>query len=265
MSKINPLKSKPLRYAGQSCDEHIEKIRDNVIPMAIIPLIFVLLSFYLWGIYFLNLSILNIAILSTVVSIVSGAYAYFKVVKVKKEIENYKLGRDGEKIVAQTLEEARSEKTRLFHDVIKDELNNTSNIDHIIVSEKGVFVIETKTLSKSSNVKINTIVFDGENLFKNNAKISNNYVGQISASVDWLEKTLKERTTRTLPLIKGVLVFPEWWVERRISDGKKSQIWAFNEKRFKSYLGKLPNKLSHEDIKVVSTVIKEYMSNHRDG
>ena len=262
INKISPLKSKPLRYAGQSCDEEIDNIlHDKALPI-IMMLIFILIqSFLLWYIYFFNLPILYIAVISTIATIGFGIHAIIKIPKLIKMVNNYKLGRDGEKIVGQTLEEIRGKNARIFHDVIRNELNYSCNIDHIIVSIKGIYVIETKTFSKNSNLKKNTITFDGADIFINGVNSNQNYVGQISASVSWLENILKDRLEKLYP-IKGVLIFPEWWVEMK-AEAKKSDLWALNTKSLEFFLEKAPIQISHEDVKKISTEIKTYLKNHK--
>ena len=51
---------------------------------------------------------------------------------------------DWERAVGQTLEALRRKGYRVFHDLIGEGFN----LDHVIISEHGVFSVETKTYSK---------------------------------------------------------------------------------------------------------------------
>lgn len=60
-------------------------------------------------------------------------------------------GKVGEKLVKRTLSKLDSEKYCVLHDVtIHTEYGDTTQIDHIVIAETGVFVIETKTTKDGS-------------------------------------------------------------------------------------------------------------------
>jgi len=56
-------------------------------------------------------------------------------------------GKHGEKLVARELEGLSSHRYTLFHDVTLPTGNGTTQIDHLVLSTHGVFVIETKNIS----------------------------------------------------------------------------------------------------------------------
>jgi hypothetical protein len=59
----------------------------------------------------------------------------------RKRIKELRLGRDGEKIVAEQLECLRESGAQVFHDVPGDGFN----LDHVVISNHGIYAIETKT------------------------------------------------------------------------------------------------------------------------
>src|SRR3990172_5682950 len=69
------------------------------------------------------------------------------------------LQRDGEKIVGRSLEELRAGGAIDLHDIVAKDFN----VDHLVISYQGIFVIETKTFSKLKG-RDARVVFDGEKL-----------------------------------------------------------------------------------------------------
>ena len=80
----------------------------------------------------------------TITSILVIGYAAVRVHRTNRKLRDLKLGRDGERAVAQYLEWFRTAGCFVFHDVP----NDGANIDHVLVGPRGIFTIETKTLSK---------------------------------------------------------------------------------------------------------------------
>jgi len=63
---------------------------------------------------------------------------------VKKHAPKWK-GRAGEKMVKRILRKLDHERYWVIHDVtVHTEYGDTTQIDHIIIAETGIFVIETK-------------------------------------------------------------------------------------------------------------------------
>ncbi|HHK5541887.1 MULTISPECIES: nuclease-related domain-containing protein [Bacillus cereus group] len=63
---------------------------------------------------------------------------------VKKHVPKWK-GKAGEKLVNRILSKLDSETYRVLHDVtVYTEFGDTTQIDHIVIAETGVFVVETK-------------------------------------------------------------------------------------------------------------------------
>lgn len=59
----------------------------------------------------------------------------------------YLKGNRGEKLVSKTLEKLDSKEYSVFHDVYVPTKKGTSQIDHVVVCRKGIFVLETKNYS----------------------------------------------------------------------------------------------------------------------
>src|ERR1700677_3526682 len=139
----SPLKDRPLRNPGQSVQELIDdKLIDAFLYFMAPVLIFVIAgmewvrayrrdTFHPW----LYLS----------VGIVAAGVSFLKYRRILAELRSAKLGRDGERIVAEFLDPLRKCGYEILHDVV----GGNFNVDHVVIGPTGVFVIETKTRSKS--------------------------------------------------------------------------------------------------------------------
>lgn len=84
-------------------------------------------------------------------------YAAYRVVRIRRHLHQLRLGRDGERAVAQYLEWFRTAGFFIFHDVP----NGDANVDHVLIGPKGAFTIETKTLSKPHRGECKITVVEG--------------------------------------------------------------------------------------------------------
>jgi hypothetical protein len=161
-------------------------------------------------------------------SIAVVPYCIYRLFKIYKETRTIKLGREGERAVGQFLERLRADGCVVFHDIIGDNFN----LDHVIVSKKGIFTIETKTYSKPEKGEAK-ILFDGEKLAVHGSGTYDQPVIQVKAASTWLKNTIKATTGKTFA-IKPVILFPGWYVESS-EQGKRSGTWVLNPKSLPSF------------------------------
>ncbi|MBU2578244.1 NERD domain-containing protein, partial [Patescibacteria group bacterium] len=203
--KKSPIKDKPLRYVGQSLDERIIKlINEDAVPYIIVGFMMVCFAGYEWWRYFKNPSPHPITVSFAVVIIV--LFCAYRVKKIFKQVKAVKLGRDGERAVGQYLENLREKGHRIFHDLLGDNFN----LDHVIISRKGIYVIETKTYSKPAKGEAK-IGFDGEKLTIKDFEIQSKPIIQVKAASNWLKNILLETTGKSF-LVKPVILFPGWYI-----------------------------------------------------
>jgi hypothetical protein len=130
------------------------------------------------------------------------------------------------------------------------------NVDHVVICEKGIFTIETKTYSKSSSSK-SIIDFDGETIKVNGKLMERDAVEQAKAQAYWIGEVLKESTGKAFP-IKSVVVFPGWFVER--AKGKDTaNLWVLNPKALPSFIGNEPSRVNPEDVKLAAYHLSRYI------
>ena len=162
------------------------------------------------------------------------------------------MARDGEKAVGQYLSDLREKGYRVFHDIV----GKGFNVDHVVICEKGIFTIETKTYSKSSSGK-SVIHFDGETITVNGKLAKRDAVEQAQAQAYWISEVLKESTGKAFP-VKPVIVFPGWFVES--AKGKNpTDLWVLNPKALPSFLSNEPLRIQPEDVKLVAYHLSRFI------
>lgn len=249
--KRSPLKNKPLRYAGKSIDEQIDKLRtDNVEPYFFIIFFSIAIAGYEWMRFYINSP--PSPIMMTFIALLVILFSYYKIRKILRKVKQLEQGRDGERVVGEHLDMLREKGYKIFHDIVGDNFN----IDHVIISTKGIFLIETKTYSKPNDTDAQ-IHFDGREITVDGLKLSNNPVDQATASANWLRNLLKESTGKEFQ-IKPVIVFPGWFI-KTTEEGKKSSCWVLNPKALPQYIENEKTSITTEDASLASSHLSRYV------
>ena len=251
MKKNSPIKAKTLRHYGQSLDEKIDDLlSDQLLRNLIFPVFLVLIAGREWWIYYKNIP--PSPKLLTFFAIVSVIYSCYKIRKILKEVKHLAQGREGERAVGQYLESFREKGWKVYHDIIGEGFN----IDHVIISEKGVFLIETKTYSKPEGKKP-IINYDGQSLnidgFNNKDKI----LIQARAASNWLKDLIKD-TTGQMHTIRPVVVFPGWFIETS-QEARSSDVWVLNPKALSAYIENQKTTISADQVNLISYHLSRYV------
>lgn len=247
----SPLKDKPLRYAGQSLDERIDMLVNEKAMTYFFSAFFVLwFAGYEWWRYFRNPAPSPKTI--TVLAIAWILFCTYKSIRIFKEVRNLRQGRDGERAVGQFLEELRHNGHRVFHDILADQFN----VDHVVISTKGIYTIETKTYSKPLHGDAR-ITFDGEKLLINGKEPASNAVAQVSGAARWLQSVLLESTGKKIP-VKPVVLFPGWFVETK-PQARNSAVWVLNPKAFPTYITNQADILVNNDVQLACYHLSRYI------
>lgn len=257
MKTKSPLKDRPLRNPGESVDrELLNLLFDEVllyISAAGIFMTMALLEWYRW---------LSDAppspFLMSGVALIAIAVAAWKIRKTKPKIEALKLGRDGEKAVAQYLDRLRERGARVFHDVISDGFN----VDHVLIDTTGVYVIETKTRSKPERGPAK-LVFDGATVRTNGFEPDRNPVIQARAARGWIAELLQESTGKSAPM-RAVVLYPGWYIDT-IEAGRTSDVWVLNPKALPKYIENAQQRLSSEDVQLFAYHLSRYVRSEGSG
>ncbi|GAB6147272.1 hypothetical protein JCM12294_47180 [Desulfocicer niacini] len=234
--------------------ELISSLNEDALPYTLTSFFLIIMSVLEWLRYFRNTD--PSPKIVTLIAVIFTIYSVYKVLKTLRKIKSTKLGRDGERAVGQYLDDMRKKGYRIFHDVIGESFN----LDHVIISRKGVYVIETKTYSKPSS-GTPTIKFDGEKLVFKEYGTLTRPITQVNAASNWLKNLLLETTGKKYS-IKPVILFPGWYVEST-DKGRKSSVWVLNPKAFPHFLENQPGLLSKEDMMLASYHISRYIRTYK--
>jgi hypothetical protein len=173
-------------------------------------------------------------------ALIFTAVAAWRIRQLWPRVRALRQGRDGERVVGHCLEELRADGAKVFHDVPA----HGFNLDHVLVMAQGIFVVETKTWSKRGRNP--AISARGGRLYKDGVMVTPNPIDQARAEADWLRRMLKDSTEREFT-VRGVVLFPGWWVEG-VDSETKAKAWVLNPKALRAFLAKEAHVLSAADV-----------------
>lgn len=200
------LTTHPLRVAGEGVQESIDKLDRGVAESAALAGMAIGLMAMEWWRYFRPSA--ASPWVTTFIALLIVCFVGRRVIRDRKKRRSLKLGRDGERLVAEQLERLRSNGFHIFHDVVAGEFN----LDHVAIGPTGIFVVETKARTKNgAGVRVE---FDGKVCRVHGREMEPNPLRQAEANARWLYQFLRQ-TTGKARFVTPVIVFPEWWVERQ--------------------------------------------------
>jgi hypothetical protein len=245
--KKSPLTAKPLRIPGQSIQNEISDfVIDHIATPYLVAAGLVLWAAYEWAItlgFFPRPNPLFISILATIGVI----YFVWKLIRGHRKLKALKQGLDGERAVGQFLEDLRRKGYFIFHDV----LGEGFNLDHVIIGPKGVFTIETKTISKPAKGNP-TIKYDGNIVTIHGFKPERNPIMQAKAQAHWLKEIFFEETGKRVH-IKPIIVYPGWFVEEPM--GFKPNVEVINPRQLPAFIEKYNNPINDTDIHLFKSTL----------
>lgn len=254
--KESPIKEKLLRLPGQSLDEQIDELlAGKALGYIVAGALFICLAVMEWFRWYLEPPYTLITpIILTAFAILIAVFSFYKGRKLYGKIQNLKQGRDGERYVGQSLASLEKRGYRVLHDI------NTGkgNIDHVIICERGVFTVETKTYSMSisgeSSVTVNDerIKIDGYD----DEDIAKQAKGEAKWLSDLFQKNLKKRI-----FVFPVVVFPGWTIRypSRISE----KFLVCNENSLSKRIESKPKKIPKEDVRQLIAFLENHtLENH---
>lgn len=177
-------------------------------------------------------------------------YAIWSILRGRKHIRRIKLGRDGERAVADYLEWFRTSNYFVFRDVP----NGDANLDHVLIGPSGVFTIETKTLTKPQRGQCRITVVNGV-IRANGNTLDRNPIIQAKAQAGWLKSFLAESQ---LPApVQPVVVFPGWFVEP--FDMRAAGAWVLEVKALSRFIENEPERLSREQTQAMASALRSHI------
>ena len=246
------MKSAPLRVAGQSIQDEIDRIRSDEIDdsLMVMGVAFAIFAMALLS-YFLRTPPSVLVLVGATYLAGAAIWGAPKLRRAKKKLRHLRQGRDGERAVAEYLDTLRDDGFRILHDLQGEGFN----LDHLVVGPQGVYTIETKTFSKP--VKGNArISYDGKRIRIGSFEPERNPVVQASAQASWLRHLLKESTGKTFT-VRPAVVFPGWYVEE--PQGTDPLVWVLEPKMLRARLLSQPVFMTNEDVNLCVFHLKRFM------
>jgi len=243
---------RPLRVAGQSLSEELDDVfHEQVMAPYFLAVIMILVAGMEWWRYFADAK--PNPLIFSIVALVCVGYAVYKIVRVRKKVRQIKLGRDGERAVAQYLEWFRTAGFFVFHDVPSGD----ANLDHVLVGPKGIFTIETKTWSKPLRGECRVTVVDGV-VRANGRTLDRDPLIQAKAQAAWLRAFFSESQFKAP--VQPVVVMPGWFVEP--FDMKKTGAWVLELKALEKFVEREPDRLTREEVKAMASALGSHIRSH---
>ena len=165
------------------------------------------------------------------------------------EIQNHRLGWFGERVVADELEVLKTQGFTLFHDMPCLGATGPFNLDHVVVGNGIVVVVETKTHRKPKNdSEGHKVSYDGEKLNWPTGH-STQEIEQVLRNADWLKKELKKKLGFDVN-VRAALTVPGWFVT---GGPPKAPVLVENHRRLPTYIAnRFPAELTPEQTKQIS-------------
>lgn len=231
----NPLTRQLLRSPGESLRTQIEDMSLEVTSYS--TMLFIL-PLFMYAAYF-SLDIVSrpyqnnyLYVLTTCIGIVFLGYKLLRLLKVRN---NLRLGLDCEMAVGQELNQLMRVGCYVFHDFPADKFN----IDHVVVSPKGILAVETKGRAKPDKAGGSaeaTVIYDGEAL-KFPGWVEKKPIDQARRQAVWLAKWLSSAVGEQIA-VQPVLALPGWFIDlKKTSPG----LFIFNGKNPENLLKWTPD------------------------
>ena len=185
----------------------------------------------------------------TAIAVAALLYAGWRFFVIRRKVRSLRQGRDGERAVGQFLERLRDGGGQVFHDIPGEGFN----LDHVVISTHGVYAIETKTWSKPwPQAKV---VVEGDALSVAGQVPDRSPIVQATAASRWLENELKKSTGKRF-FVRGVVVFPGWFVEQR---GPCGDVWVLEPKALPAFIDNAPAMISPPDVALAAYHLSRYV------
>lgn len=233
------------RLPGQALREEERKILDQFTDG---PLLLMAFGWLMFGIECLHIftKMPPSLWLGLLFAVPLTVYATVKIRKLRGKLRSLRQGEEGERIVAQAIEQDLIPQGYVvFHDVPLEKDGRNFNVDHLLVGSNGIFAIETKNYTKpgkgSPEVK-----YDGKTILwcgKHHTECDE--IGQ-SISVAQSAKKLIDELTGLSVFVQPVLCAVGWYANSTNLYGHP--VLLVMEKTLRSTIPKVPAKRALTEV-----------------
>lgn len=239
------------RVQGESLQEKIRDYEFKITEQFMLPVFFSAMTLFLWFVYLFSLPINLYSVIGfSIITVVFIIRAYFKVKQTRWILKRYRKGLEGERLVGETLNQLSNESTFVFHDIPGERFN----VDHIIVSTRGIFVIETKHFNREL---CHEFFYDGLMIYrilKNGRKFPcPKLLPQIDGEARFIQQEIERRTEIKLPVIKVAILIGAYIT----SSENFKDYWLLNETAFVKVFNQQKEMFDDSVAKLVASHIRE--------
>jgi len=254
----SPLKDRPLRLPGQSVQDELEELLlDKLLPYFLFVVFLGLITGMEWVAVWRHLP--RQPWLYTGMTVIAMGVCGWKFLRAKQRIANLRLGRDGERTVAEWLDRLRARGAHVFHDVPAEGFN----LDHVLLCRRGIFVIETKTRSKPVGREAR-VTFTTDSVLVGGQKPDRDPVRQVEAGGRWLQSLLEQSTAKGFP-VSGVVLFPGWFVEPMPRAWKEAGLpWVLTPKALSAFIENEPQRLEESEVAMAAFHLERYLRSEQE-
>lgn len=198
------------RPAGHSLQEKVEK-QWEALQLHIVG--FVVSAMIPALIYYLNVP-LNLV--SVVILLLLSGYFLHRVRKALPPYQNSRLGLLGEQITGAELDALQSDEVSTYHDLVFRKDGRTWNIDHVLLTPKGVILFETKTrsINRVKGKFPHKLTYNGERIVFPNGAFDTEAIDQVQRNANDLRADIAAWTGGENVPVHSVLVYPGWTITR---------------------------------------------------
>jgi len=247
----SPIKTGLLRQAGESLrKQQLDLLFDQVLPVYLVAGALWLIAIMEW-IWFWQDARPNPLYL-TIISVLFTLYAVARLWKPARRLINNKLGYDGERVVGEYIDRLRLLGYRVYHDVP----GARGNIDHVIISTRGAYCIETKTRSKPEKGQCK-ILYNGLAVSTNSRDYDESPIIQAKAQAKQLKRLLKEETGKDYP-VQPVVVYPGWFIEEATTI-EDADVWVMTPTGLPKRIERQVECVPISDVKMAASKLAAYI------
>jgi len=234
---------------GESLQKKIDADFESYWGIWAFFLAFFLLTVFIWLFYLKVVELnLGVAVFYSILTMGVLIHGFLKYRKLFKHIRNCRKGMEGERLVGEMLNKLSNDSTSVFHDVCGDSFN----VDHLIISTRGIFTIETKHYDRKKGNKF--LFQDGKVFF--NGRQCMSLLNQMDGEASFIQEKLEALCGRRYPVQKVAVIIGAF-IENSQKDFSK--YWILNEKGFPKFFENAKDVLTIDEVRSVSTQVTEWL------
>lgn len=179
--------------------------------------------------------------------------------------ENYRDGWTAEHVTGLQLNRLIAQGCLVLHDLPAE----VGNIDHVVISPRGVYAVETKSFRKPRDAGDardgvgHQVHYDGATLRFPDFRTSDP-IKQAERQAQWLRRTLRNALQREVPVIP-IVALPGWFVTRT-EEGKRASVQVFTPMgRGAEFMAWDPVRLGADERQVIAETLASRYPAIEDG